>query len=403
MRTPLVITLVGNSRGMGCRLLIGDVDVTAYLVDYRIEHSTAGDEFGGPFPNLANGSSISFQLAGFQLDYQMVEDAKASTSTALARLQTNPSIEQAAFVERLPLIDVEPTRELEVEGRQAGRPEDRPWAVVATVSDRYFAAVGMPLVAGRGFTDADLPERQPVAVINREMARRFWGSPEKALGARVATIGERGGVLEIVGVTSDVLRGDREAVNPQLFVSSRQRPARSVSLVVRAADPAAIAATVRDQIRAIDRDVPVYDVRPFQQVIDEDLSSSRILGSLFGSFALLALVLAASGLYGVVSYAASQRVKEFGVRVALGASAADIARMMLTQTGRLVAIGLVLGLAGGRLLAIGATSLLYRVSPSDPATYAGVAVVLAAVALLATYIPVRRATSIDPVTALRAE
>ena len=120
-------------------------------------------------------------------------------------------------------------------------------------------------------------------------------------------------------------------------------------------------------------------------------------------FALLALLLAASGLYAVVSYATSQRVKEFGVRVALGAVPADITRMMLRQTGVLVAIGLVLGLAGGRLLAMGATALLYRVSPSDPVTYAGVAVTLGAVALLASYVPVRRATAIDPVQALRLE
>jgi hypothetical protein len=276
--------------------------------------------------------------------------------------------------------------------------------VATTVSDKYFAAVGTPLVAGRTFTEADLPERQPVAVINKEMARRFWGSPEKALGARLAMTGDAPGrTLEIVGVAGDVLRGDREGVNPQVFTSARQRPGRSLSLIVRAADPASVAAAVRAQIRSLDADVPVYEVRPFQQALDEDLSSSRILGSLFASFALLALVLAASGLYAVVSYASAQRVKEFGVRIALGATGNDIVKMMLRQTGKLVAIGVLLGLAGGRLLAIGATSLLYRVSASDPATYLGVAVTLAAIAMLATYVPVRRVMSIDPVRALRLD
>ena len=160
---------------------------------------------------------------------------------------------------------------------------------------------------------------------------------------------------------------------------------------------------MRAQIRALDADVPVYQLRPMQQALDEDLSSSHVLGSLFVAFAVLALVLAASGLYAVVSYSASQRVKEIGVRVALGAMPSDITRMMLRQTGVLVAIGLALGLAGGRVLAMGATTLLYRVSPSDPATYAGVAVALGAIALLASYIPVRRATAIDPVRALRLE
>src|SRR6185503_11403487 len=189
-------------------------------------------------------------------------------------------------------------------------------------------------------------------------------------------------VYEIVGVAADVLRPDREAVNPQVYLSAAQRPPARVGLIVRASDPTAAAALVRSEMRALDADVPVYQLRPMQQAIDEDLSSSHILGSLFVSFALLALVLAASGLYAVVSYAAAQRAKEFGVRVALGAMPSDIVRMMLGQTGKLVAIGLAVGLVGGRLLAIGATTLLYQVSASDPSTYAGVALTLGTIALV---------------------
>jgi predicted permease len=322
----------------------------------------------------------------------------------LARLRSNPGVENAALTDRLPFLDGEPITEVTIEGRNATRPEDRPWGVTSTVSDAYFAAVGVGIVAGRAFGDGDQPGRAPVAVINKEMARRYWGAPERAIGARLSLAGDAAATpLQIVGVVSDVLREDREGVNPQLYVSVRQRPAKSVSLIVRAADPSAVASSVRAQIRTLDADVPVYELRPFQQALDEDLSSSRILGSMFVSFALLALVLAASGLYAVVSYSASQRVKEFGVRIALGAAPSDITRMMLRQTGVLVVIGLAIGLVGGRLLAIGAVTLLYRVSPSDPATYAGVAVTLGAIALLASYIPVRRATTIDPVRALRLE
>ena len=324
-------------------------------------------------------------------------------SRLLERLRATPSVEQASLVDRLPLLDGEPSTDVTIDGRAPGRPEDRPWAVTSVVSDGYFAVAGMPMVAGRAFDERDIPERPRVAIVNREMALRHWGSPEKALGARLFASGDAGSPIEIVGVTSDVLRGERDGVNPQMFVSARQRPSRSVALIVRSADPAGIAPAVTAQIRALDADVPVYQVRPFRQALDEDLSSSRILGSLFVSFALLALVLAASGLYAVVSYAAAQRVKEFGVRIALGATSADIVSMMLRQTGKLVAIGLVLGLAGGRLLAIGATTLLYRVSASDPATYAGVALTLGAIALLAAYVPVRRAMTTDPVRALRLE
>jgi putative ABC transport system permease protein len=321
----------------------------------------------------------------------------------LSKLQATSSIEDAALTDRLPVLDGEPVSEISIEGHRASRPQDRPWAVAATVSDAYFNAVGTPLIAGRTFTPADLPERPRVAVINQEMARRFWGSPEKSIGAHLAIAGDAAGALQVVGVAADILRGDREGANPQVYLSSRQQPGRSVSLIVRTADPASAGVPVREQVRGLDADVPLYEVRPFQQALDEDLSSSRILGSLFVSFALLALVLAASGLYAVVSYAAAQRVKEFGVRIALGATGRDIITMMFRQTAKLVAAGLVLGLVGGRLLAIGATSLLYRVSASDPATYAGVAASLGAIALIATWVPVRRAMSIDPVRALRLD
>jgi predicted permease len=319
----------------------------------------------------------------------------------LARLQLTPSIESAALTNRVPFIDAEPITEVTIDGRPTARAEDRPWAVTATVSEKYFSTAGVPIVAGRAFAAEDQPGRAPVAIVNKEMARRYWGNPERALGARLSLPGVDG--LRVVGVSSDVLRADRESVNPQVYLSSLQRPARTAVLMVRAGDPAAVAATVRAGIRALDADVPVYELRPMQQALDEDLSSSRVLGSLFVAFAVLALLLAASGLYAVVSYSASQRVKEFGVRIALGASAADITRMMLRQTGWLVAIGLIIGLAGGRLLAIGATTLLYGVSPSDPATYAGVAATLGTIALMASYVPVRRATAIDPVRALRLE
>ena len=322
----------------------------------------------------------------------------------LARLRADSSIEATAVTDRLPLLDGEPTSSLAIAGRSELRVEDAPWAVTAVVSEQYFAAVGLQMAAGRAFDQGDRPDRPRVAIVNREMARRYWGSASGAIGARFTFAANAdGGPVEIVGVTGDVLRGDREAVNPQVYLAARQQPGRSVALVIRTNDPIASAASVREQLRGVDPDVAVYDLRPFQQGLDEDLSSSHILGSLFASFALLALVLAASGLYAVVSYAAAQRVKEFGVRIALGATSSDIVRMMLRQTGRLVVIGLVIGLLGGRALAMLATSLLYRVSPSDPLTYAGVAVSLASIALLASYVPVRRATAVDPVTALRID
>jgi putative ABC transport system permease protein len=349
--------------------------------------------------------SAKFDLPAWR--YTTAPAIAAFDDQLIARLRGNPGIEDAALVDRLPFLDGEPISEVAIEGRAASRPEDRPWAVCSTVSEHYFATLGISTLAGRVFESEDREGRAPVAIVNREMARRFWGGPEGAVGARMTVAGEP---VQIVGVVSDVLRADREAINPQVYRSWRQRPrsgagqaSGAMALVVRTPDPSGIVPAVRAEMRGLDTDVPLYEMRSYQQALDEDMSSSRVLGSLFVAFALLALVLAASGLYAVVSYAASQRVKEFGVRIALGAAPGDIARMMLRQTGTLVAIGLVLGLIGGRALATLATALLYQVSPSDPATYAGVAVTLGAIALVASYIPVRRATAVDPVQALRLE
>jgi putative ABC transport system permease protein len=337
--------------------------------------------------------------------YQSETARREFHSQLLARLEADASIDNAALVDRLPFVDGEPITEIAIEGRPVTRPEDRPWAVASTVTDAYFHTTGINVVAGRVFTADDRPGRTAVVVINKEMAARYFGGVDRAVGARLSLVGDSVAAsgVEVVGVVGDVLRADLEGVNPQVFLPAGQRPMKTTSLVVRTADPFAIAPAVRAAIRSLDADVPVYELRPFKQALDEDLSSGRILGSMFVAFALLALVLAASGLYAVVSYAAAQRVKEFGVRVALGALPGDITRMMLWQTARLVAVGLALGLIGGRLLAMGATALLYRISPSDPATYVLVALTLGAIALVAAYVPVRRATAVDPVSALRLE
>ncbi len=338
--------------------------------------------------------------------WQFAESPAISTfyEQLLVRLQSTPGIEGAALTNRIPLLGSESSGEVAIEGRPSTRPEDRPWAVPAVVSDTYFSTLGISRVAGRTFSTADAPDRAPAAVVNKEMARRHWGTPEAALGARVSLASDTGDRrwAQIVGVVSDVLRGDREAVNPEIYLSARQRPQRAMTLAIRTADPGSVAPVVRGLVRSADPDVPLT-LRPLQDALDEDLSASRVLGGLFVAFALLALVLAASGLYAVVSYSAAQRVKEIGVRVALGAMPGDITRLMLGQAAIRVAIGAAIGVAGGRVLALGASTLLYRVSPSDPRTYVGVTLTLAAIALVASYVPVRRATRVDPLTALRLD
>jgi putative ABC transport system permease protein len=176
-----------------------------------------------------------------------------------------------------------------------------------------------------------------------------------------------------------------------------------MGVMIRAGNAEALAASVRAEVRALDADVAVFRLRTAEQALNEELSSTRILIGMFVSFAVLALLLAAAGLYGVISYSVSQRVQEIGIRMALGAVPGDIRRLVARETVLLVAIGSILGLAGGAALARAASSVLFAVSANDPATYAGVALVLISVALLASYAPVRRATRIDPLVALRSE
>ena len=322
----------------------------------------------------------------------------------LARVRTVPGVAAAGLTDRLPLLGSEVTTTVAIDGVSSSRPEDRPWAVPVLVDDGYFSALGVPIESGRGFAAEDGPSAQRVAVVNHEMARRFWGDTARALGAYV-TVGAGSGArrVRVIGIAGDVFKADREGVNPQVFMSVRQYPRRDMAVLVRSRDPEGVEGTIHQEVRALDTDVPIYLMRPLQRAIDEDMSSSTVLSGMFAAFALIALVLAGSGLYAVVSYVANQRVQEFGVRIALGAASRDIQWMMLRQMGGLVLVGLVIGLAGGRVVAMMASTLLYRVSPFDPSIYLLTTAILGTIALLASYGPVRRACRIDPVRALRLE
>ena len=320
----------------------------------------------------------------------------------MARLGSLPGVQHVATADRLPMLGGEAPTALKIEGYAPPRPQDRPWAAPGNISDDFFAATGIPLVAGRAFNLGDISQSMPVAIVNAEMAKRYWGGAEKALGARLQIEGESRW-LTVVGVSGDVMRADLDGVSPQVFVSARQDPRRSMAVMMRASNAGSLMEAARGELRALDRDVPVREIRTIEEAFAEEASSSLILLGMFMSFAVLALGLAASGLYGVVSYSVSQRQQEIGIRMALGAVASDIRRLIVRQTAVLVIIGVAIGLAGGALIARASASVLFRVSPSDPVTYVGVAVVLGLVALFAAYFPVRRAVSVDPLIALRSE
>jgi|tagenome__1003787_1003787.scaffolds.fasta_scaffold20984049_5 putative ABC transport system permease protein len=275
---------------------------------------------------------------------------------------------------------------------------------VSVVLPDYFRTMGMKLVSGR---DVAWSERQPVAIVNAAAASRFWPG-RSALGQHVA-FGRRStdSGMVVIGVVSDVRRGDitlRE--EPMIYIPVASAPSfgRTMMLVVRGSlGTATTVSAAKRAVHGIDPMLPVYEIRTLEEIVGDTVAQPRLNATLLGAFAALALVLAAVGIYGVIAYSVTQRRQEIGVRVALGAQPGDVFRLVVRQGAALAAAGLAIGLVASWLLTPVLRSWLYEIEPSDPVTFVGVAIVLGAIALLATAIPARRATKVDPVLAMRAE
>jgi putative ABC transport system permease protein len=325
---------------------------------------------------------------------------------APARARALPGARHAAAVYPLPLSGDAYVQPFWVEGRARPSPTDEPRAEVFIVSPDYFATLGVPLLAGRDFDDRDRQGSLPAVIVNRTLARRIWPG-ESPLGRRIVfdlAAGLKARRMTVVGVVGDVRAiALHEEPMPQAYWPQAQRPLNGAALVVRAARPAALVAPLRQAVRALDRDVVLDEVQPMEAVVAASIAASRVQMLLLGGFGALALLLAAVGIYGLVSYTVARRTHEIGIRMALGASCARVLAMVIGQGMALVAAGLALGLAvswsAGRLVA----DQLFAVSATDPATYVGVPLLLAAVALAANWLPARRATRIDPLSALHAE
>ncbi|HSG00221.1 MAG TPA: FtsX-like permease family protein, partial [Vicinamibacterales bacterium] len=294
------------------------------------------------------------------------------------------------------------TVSFEIEGRPVPERDDQPWALQSAVSPGYFGTFDIPLVRGRSFVEADGPDVPAVALVSAETARRYWpdGDP---VGRRVRMSGSEDWI-EIVGVVADVFNQAAlvDSFNPAVYVPLAQHPRRAMAIAARTSvAPDTLIDAVRSRIRDVDPDQAVFDVKSMDQNFREALATDRMLQGMFSSFALLALVLATGGLYGLMSYSVAQRRREFGVRLALGASTGDVTRQVVRQGLRLAAVGLAVGLTGGLALAHATSSLLFGVEPTDPATYATVAATLLVVTLIASYLPVRRALTRNPIDALR--
>lgn len=291
-----------------------------------------------------------------------------------------------------------------IDGQDASH-TDRPHANFATVSGGYFAAMGVPVVAGRAFDDRDSEDAPPVVIVNVALARRYWPGQDP-IGKRIRFDADpKTPASTVVGLVADTRQlGLKEAPPPLLYVPYRQFPLVFTTVAVRSALPyAAVVSLLKSQLAAVDPDLAFGDVDPLETDVRNSIAEARYRAMLIGVFAVLALVLAAVGVYGLISFTVTQRTREIGIRVALGASSGQVLRAV-GREGILPALsGILLGLAGAFAATRALAAFLYGVTTWDPATFLGVALVLFIVAAAATYIPSRRALSVDPVVALRSE
>jgi predicted permease len=321
---------------------------------------------------------------------------------ALERIGSLPGVRSAALAAIVPLTGGGTRRGVQIEGYEA-RPNEDLALNCNVVGLNYFNTMGIPLTQGRDFNAMDGEGGPGVVIVNEELARRYFPG-QNPIGKRLR-IGSDTPYREIIGVArSAKYRRLREAPLPFIYIPLGQEYRGGNTLLARAAgDPANLAPTVRREIHSLNSDVPVYSIRTMSEQIGEALAADRMIAATLGAFGGIALLLAVVSVYSVVSYAVTQRVREIGVRVALGARGADVLKLVIGQGMKLVMIGVAFGLAMSFALTRLTSSLLFEVSATDPATFAGVVATLTTAALAACYIPARRAMKVDPIIALRCE
>ncbi len=360
----------------------------------------------GMNPGFVTEHVVKAEISLPQFQYTTPQRWTAFSDELLARLQAQPGLQQTAIVVPAPIADGFVNLGFDIVGQPQASAGTSRTADYATISPNYFQVLGIPLLAGRAFDPHDAVSAPRVAIISQSMAHAYFPN-ENPLGQRLkfGLPPDNGAPREIVGIVGDVRDvGIGQDPGPMMYVPYAQSPFWGAVILVRSENStASVSAAIRREVASIDKDLPVTDIAQMPDVVDASMAQSRFGALLLTLFAAVALILAATGIFGVISYSVACRTNEIGIRVALGASRVAILRMVSKETLVVTAAGLAVGipsaLAAARLLG----HMLVGVSPSDPLVLAAVALTLAAVAALASYLPARRATQVDPIIALRHE
>jgi len=340
-------------------------------------------------------------------EYPSEQPAKRAAFVAdvMQRMRGLPGVQSVAATIFLPLTGFWGTTDFSIEGQPIRKDQPPLQADNRLATPGYFSTIGASLLRGRDFTDSDRADSEKVAIVNSALARKYFGGGDPV--GKLLEIGDPGHVerWRIVGEVSDIKAfGPEEEAHADIFRPFEQESFPLLAFTLRTnGDPASLLKPAEQALWSVDKSQPVFDAMPMSLLMAQSVTLRRISTILLGSFAALALVLAAVGLYGVMSYSVVQRTHEIGLRMALGARRGDVLQLVMRQGAWIVLVGEALGLFAALILTHAVSGLLYGVSPSDPAAVIGAATLLIVVSLLAAYIPARRAMKIDPIVALRYE
>ena len=356
-------------------------------------------------PGFNPDNVITMNLVLPVVKYKEESQRAAFYQDLVQRVKANPGVESAALVNYLPLGGANSSDSYLVEGVPEPAPGQEYDGRYRVATPDYFRTMGISLVRGRGFTDQDKAGATPVVIVNETLAHKHWPG-EDAIGKRIRFYGpfERAPWLEIVGVVKDVKHELNIPIEPEYYLPHAQDSWSSMVLVARTSvEPSSLAAALRQQVWAIDKDQPVFDVKTMQEVRSSSVALYSFSSVMLGIFAVVALLLASVGIYGVMAFAVTQRTQEIGIRMALGARTVDVLKLVVKHGMKLALLGMVLGLAGSWAITRFLEKMLVGVEPTDVLTFSAVSAFLLLAAFVACYLPARRATKVDPLVALRYE